>query len=82
MKKITLNRETIRLLNSNEMAFARGADRPIENPVHIALNTKEACQGGGGGGGGGFSADCTNTCPTAVGEFTCHSCFSDCLACI
>ncbi|MBI2901015.1 MAG: hypothetical protein HYY17_12590 [Planctomycetes bacterium] len=73
LKKLPLNRETIRELGGAEMA---GVDGGWWTLTTTALLLLEGCSGGGGGGGNPQTAGftncvyCTNT-PTSCGTATC-----------
>ena len=56
MKKIALNRETVRRLDRLHLGIVRGGDRPVV--VHFGRSGDDC---GGGGGGGGESSPCAET---------------------
>jgi hypothetical protein len=68
VKKLKLQRETIRALTGTGMARVRGANRHEDDPTGTGGDSPPPGDDGGGGGGGGGSEPCcyppTDSCQT------------------
>jgi hypothetical protein len=69
MKKLSINRETLRNLTAEDLRHVVGGYPPFQIPASDDGN----CGGGGGGGGGVGTA---NTCDSCVN--TCGTCYNTC----